>query len=39
LEALPRDARRYLSFIEEFVGAPISLVSIGPGREETIRVG
>ena len=38
LNDLPVGARRYLSFIEEFVGAPVGVVSVGPGREQTIRV-
>ncbi len=29
-------ARRYLEFIEKEIGAPIRLVSVGPGREETV---
>ncbi|HPQ67795.1 MAG TPA: adenylosuccinate synthase [bacterium] len=35
-EELPPEARDYLQFIEEFVGLPIKLISVGPGREETI---
>jgi adenylosuccinate synthase len=38
LDDLPSGARAYLSFIERFVGAPVSIVSVGPGREQTIRV-
>jgi adenylosuccinate synthase len=33
---LPAAARAYLEFISEEVGAPISLVSTGPRREETL---
>jgi adenylosuccinate synthase len=33
---LPEQARRYLGFIEEFVGVPVAVVSVGPGREQTI---
>ena len=33
---LPRNAKRYLDRICELVGADIVLVSVGPGREETI---
>jgi len=33
---LDRKARKYLEFIEKELGAPIKLVSVGPGREETI---
>ena len=38
LEALPEQARQYLKFIENKAGVPISIVSIGPGRDETIVV-
>ena len=37
LDALPAAARRYLDRIEEFVGVPIRIVSVGPDREQTIR--
>ena len=33
---LPREARDYVDFIEEEIGAPIPLISTGPRREETI---
>jgi adenylosuccinate synthase len=33
---LPEGARRYLERIRELVGLPFALVSVGPGREETI---
>ncbi|MEX2219783.1 MAG: adenylosuccinate synthase [Phycisphaerales bacterium] len=33
---LPDAARRYLDFVEEYVGVPIQLVGVGPGREQTI---
>ncbi|MCR4368645.1 MAG: adenylosuccinate synthase [archaeon] len=33
---LDKNARAYLEFIEKEIAAPIKLVSIGPGREETI---
>ncbi|MFN0132568.1 MAG: adenylosuccinate synthase [Phycisphaerales bacterium] len=35
---LPEPARRFVRRIEEFVGVPAGLVSVGPGREQTIRV-
>ncbi|MFH1237275.1 MAG: adenylosuccinate synthase [Candidatus Aenigmatarchaeota archaeon] len=38
LGALPEQARQYLKFIESKAGVPISIVSIGPGRDETIVV-
>ncbi len=31
---LPQQAREYLSYIEDFVGVPIVLVGVGPGRDE-----
>ena len=35
-EELPQNARDYVGLIEEQVGAPVSLVSTGPRREETL---
>ncbi len=35
---LPENAQKYLKYIEEFLGIPIKIVSIGPGRNETIQV-
>lgn len=35
---LPKEAQNYLKFIEDELEVPISLVSIGPGRTETINV-
>lgn len=34
---LPDAARRYLSFVEEQSGVPISYVGVGPERDQTIR--
>jgi len=36
LSDLPKAARAYVDFIEQKAGSPIELVSVGPGREETI---
>lgn len=33
---LPPGARRYVARISELVGLPFALISVGPGREETI---
>jgi adenylosuccinate synthase len=33
---LPAAARRYIDFVEEFTGVPVEIVSVGPGREQTI---
>ena len=38
LEDLPAETRTYLTRIEEFVGVPVAIVSIGPDRDETIIV-
>ncbi len=35
-EDLPATAQKYLSFIEEFAGAKVGIVSTGAGRNETI---
>lgn len=38
LEDLPEGARNYLRFIEEKLGVPVAIVSVGPDRDETIIV-
>ncbi|KRQ86449.1 Adenylosuccinate synthetase [Caloramator mitchellensis] len=38
-EDLPKNAKEYLKFIEDFTGVRISIVSVGPERENTIVVG
>lgn len=35
-EELPLNARKYLDRIEEFVGVPIKIISVGPKRSQTI---
>ena len=35
-DTLPENAKRYFRRIEELIGVPISLISVGPGRDETI---
>ncbi|MCL4304903.1 adenylosuccinate synthase [bacterium] len=35
-EEFPRAAQDYLRFIEEFTGVPVSIVSVGASREQTI---
>jgi adenylosuccinate synthase len=37
-DQLPEQARAYLSSVEELTGVPISIISVGPGREQTIMV-
>jgi adenylosuccinate synthase len=34
--ALPKELKDYVSEISKLSGAPVYLLSIGPGREETI---
>ncbi|MEX0663982.1 MAG: adenylosuccinate synthase [Acidimicrobiia bacterium] len=36
IEDLPAAARDYVRFIEKLAGVPISFVSVGPGREQTV---
>jgi adenylosuccinate synthase len=36
LEALPANARAYLSRLEQICGVPVAMISTGPDREETI---
>ena len=33
---LPPEARRYLTFVEQAAGLPVTFVSVGPGREQTV---
>jgi len=33
---LPDAAREYLQFIADYVGAPVTLVGVGPGREQVV---
>lgn len=38
-EDLPRQAREYIAFLQEQVGAPITKVGVGPAREQLVRFG
>jgi adenylosuccinate synthase len=33
---LPSEAREYVAFLEQAAGAPVTFVSVGPGREQTV---
>jgi len=33
---LPRAARDYLAYISDFIGVPVALIGVGPGRDEVI---
>ncbi len=39
LDDLPRHAREYLQRIEQFVGVPVDIVSVGPERGQTLMCG
>ncbi len=36
LEDLPAAARDYVRFVEQLAGVPVTFVSVGPGREQTV---
>ena len=38
LDELPPNARNYISALEKMINAPISVIGVGPGRDETIVV-
>lgn len=38
-EEIPETAKTYLKKIEEYTGARISIVSVGPKRDQTIKIG
>ena len=37
-EKLPKNTRNYIQFISDFIGVPIKIISIGPGRDEIIQI-
>ncbi|MFW6062756.1 MAG: adenylosuccinate synthase [Chloroflexota bacterium] len=37
LDDLPANARRYVSFVADATGAPVSLISVGPARQQIVR--
>ncbi len=39
LEDLPANARSYLEYISDYLGIPIVMVGVGPGRDEIIWTG
>lgn len=36
LSALPSEMKNYVSYIEKSLGVPVEIVSLGPGRKETV---
>ena len=39
IDELPSGARGYLTYISDFLGIPIGMVGVGPGRDEMIWTG
>jgi adenylosuccinate synthase len=35
-EELPANAKAYVLALEEMIGAPVSAIGVGPGRDQTI---
>ena len=33
---LPKEFKQYIKFIEDYLGVPVSIISLGPDREATI---
>ena len=33
---LPENAKKYIEKVEDLIGAPIGIISVGPDREQTI---
>ena len=36
-DQLPTEAREYIDFLEDQVGVPITLVGVGPGRDQYVQ--
>ncbi len=35
-EELPKEARDYIAFLEDLAEVPVSMIAVGPSREQTI---
>lgn len=35
-DSLPKEAKEYIQIVEEYVGVPVNIISIGPRRDQTI---
>jgi adenylosuccinate synthase len=35
-QELPQAARDYLAYVADFVGVPVALIGVGPGRDQII---
>ena len=38
-EELPESVKKYISRIEELIGCKITMVGVGPGRDQNIVIG
>jgi adenylosuccinate synthase len=38
LDDLPKNAQRYVEFLQELAGVPFSVIGVGPGRDQTIQL-
>jgi adenylosuccinate synthase len=38
VDELPRNARNYISAVEQMIGAPVSAVGVGPRRDQTLQL-
>ena len=36
VDELPDNCKKYIGFIEEFLGVPIEWIGVGPGRESMV---
>lgn len=36
-EELPENCKKYIAFIEGFLGVPIEWIGVGPGRESMVK--
>ncbi len=37
VDDLPENCKKYIGFIEEFLGVPIEWIGVGPGRESMVK--
>jgi adenylosuccinate synthase len=37
-DELPRNAQRYITALEQMIGAPVSAVGVGPRRDQTLQL-
>lgn len=35
-ESLPQELKNYIEYVENFIGVPVKIISVGPDRDETI---